>query len=218
MKALACAVAVLLVACATGDKKVDVGPDPAGGSESSAANGVGGSSSAGVGGSSSAGVGGSSTGPGSGGGESSIASYISGSRLRARYYDGDDGSRQYVGWYDSDLDANCVFNFGSDAVRRCLPSPFSISVVYSDSGCTQPIYGHSKLCSTPPPKYAHIPPGQCQLGWAVHELGAQATLTTLYYKSGSNCFEGAVSQDTDYYSLEPELAPTTFVEAEEKVE
>ncbi|MBI4702106.1 MAG: hypothetical protein HY744_13305 [Deltaproteobacteria bacterium] len=46
-----------------------------------------------------------------GGGEpaSSIAGYVSGSRLRARYYQGADGSKAYIGLYDSQLSVQCNF-------------------------------------------------------------------------------------------------------------
>lgn len=93
----------------------------------------------------------------------------SGSRLKAKYVMGSDGSKQYtlsaneidaidfppfVGgvntrgvqqvWYDSMLMADCVFYTAADGKQRCLPgraySPTSpFGVMFSDNQCTQPI-------------------------------------------------------------------------------
>jgi len=63
----------------------------------------------------------------------------SGSRLKARYYVGEDGSRQFVGWYDSQRKEECSFLSAGDGETRCLPAGAYPIGVYSDANCTTPI-------------------------------------------------------------------------------
>lgn len=45
----------------------------------------------------------------------------SGSRLKAKWIVGADGSKQFRNWYDSQLGHDCYFNPASDGQTRCLP-------------------------------------------------------------------------------------------------
>ena len=45
----------------------------------------------------------------------------SGTRLKAKYYAGADGSRQFVGWHDAQRDEDCYFGAAADGVLRCAP-------------------------------------------------------------------------------------------------
>lgn len=47
---------------------------------------------------------------------------VSGQRLRARYYKGTDGSRQFAGWWDKDLQKECSFQKASEAIRGVTES------------------------------------------------------------------------------------------------
>src|SRR5687768_11906869 len=44
-----------------------------------------------------------------------------GSRLKARWMEGPDGSRTLWGWYDTTLKAPCRFSRAIDGEQRCLP-------------------------------------------------------------------------------------------------
>jgi hypothetical protein len=81
------------------------------------------------------------TGTGAGGYDGSEAGgFGSGSRLRARYLAGGDGSRQGVGWYDSELGQTCEF-FGVGGSRHCLPGPAVVGggiSLYTNSSCSTP--------------------------------------------------------------------------------
>ena len=45
----------------------------------------------------------------------------SGTRLKASYYVGADGSKEFIGLYDSQLGVNCSFYSASDGTSRCMP-------------------------------------------------------------------------------------------------
>ncbi len=53
--------------------------------------------------------------------EAAAESSVSGSRLKARTYRGEDGSRQFVGWRDTLLEIDCAFRAAGDGSVRCLP-------------------------------------------------------------------------------------------------
>jgi len=74
-----------------------------------------------------------------------------GSRLKAVYLKGSDGSNQFVSWYDSQRDEECSFtSFGSSL--RCVPPTVTLSApettIFSDTKCMSPaLRGYSQNCS-----------------------------------------------------------------------
>lgn len=65
----------------------------------------------------------------------------SGSRVRAKYLVGTDGTKFFVGWFDSVLNSDCIPSPSADGVTRCWPIATSIgeggsAQVYTDSACT----------------------------------------------------------------------------------
>jgi len=123
---VAAALAWFWCGCSTDETAVPINPDPVASGASSSADGTsanGTSTTAGVGGATSA----SSTatsgagGNGAGGSEMGPAGYTSGSRLKAHYFVGADGSRQFRAWYDSQLDILCDWARATDGKTRCLP-------------------------------------------------------------------------------------------------
>jgi hypothetical protein len=74
----------------------------------------------------------------------------SGSRLKARYYVGDDGSKQFAGWYDSERKENCTVMSASDGVLRCLPFTLFASAgsYFSDSNCSSQYFVAAKPTNT----------------------------------------------------------------------
>lgn len=65
----------------------------------------------------------------------------SGSRLKARFRAGTDGSREFLGWYDSSLESNCTF-FPHNGKDWCFDQPVTAlepSWSYSDPACTKPV-------------------------------------------------------------------------------
>ncbi len=76
-----------------------------------------------------------------------------GSRLKARFSIGSDGSKAFDGWHDTDPQFNgpCVFRFSGDTQERCLPehvpdangtplgSAQVLGTYYSDASCVLPV-------------------------------------------------------------------------------
>src|SRR5262245_8671993 len=81
----------------------------------------------------------------------------SGSRLKMRVLKGEDGSQQFVSWFDSMHQVSCAFQRAEDDVQRCLPvvpannvyivSPFNGFRPYTDSSCTIPMAMVERNCN-----------------------------------------------------------------------
>lgn len=104
---------------------------------------------------------------------SKIHRYISGSRIKARYLEGTDGTKQFIGWYDTEKKVNCTFrqassySLGALASKNyfCLPStaqptkpgnPPIKEVLYLDPQCTQPVL-ITFACNTPTTNLVLVP-------------------------------------------------------------
>jgi len=55
--------------------------------------------------------------------------YKSGSRIRARFAETPDGAKQFFGWYDNQIGADCAFVQTADGQYRCIPRPFSTQII-----------------------------------------------------------------------------------------
>jgi hypothetical protein len=137
----------------------------------------------------------------------------SGTRLKLRFYEGTDGSRQFIDFFDTQLQTNCVVGSATaDRTRfRCLP-PLGGRVMYTDTACKQPaFYGVSKT-TDPQPKIA-TQGGQTA---TYYQLGALSTPPPKLYEgigAIGECIERDPTTDTDnYYALGAPIPETTFVE------
>lgn len=116
--------------------------------------------------------------------------YVSGSRLKARYLDGEDGSRQFLTWWDSQRQEECTFDEPSDDVasaltlndRRCLPrmgscdDGFGPVQLYADAGCTE----HVVACTGSGLRYG------LRQG-VIYPLTDEATALDLYHIYNGEC-------------------------------
>lgn len=69
------------------------------------------------------------------------AAALNGTRLKARYIVGADGSRQRTGdWLDTTTGELCKYGQTKDEDSRCLPNAVNqVLVVFADAGCSTPI-------------------------------------------------------------------------------
>jgi hypothetical protein len=209
------------------------GPSGAGGSRGSTAGhggaGLGSTGHGGAGGmgNGSSGNGGASgsTSHGNGGSDSGIfdaltdpiadamADPMSGSRLKAYYRTGDDGSKAYIPyvWFDSQRNEDCAFQTAADGVSRCMPTAYA-TTQFTDAACMNPVVW-MPTCSSP--KYASYSDAtQCPSLPHIYPVGAVLTTpTTVYFKSGNVCTMTTPfgTPGYAYYSIGAEIAPTTFV-------
>ena len=161
---------------------------------------------------------GSTTGAGSTSGNVNQADlYESGSRLKAEVLNTPDGAQAFLGWYDSQLQIDCSFATASDGQVRCLPNLGSIVKVsgyFSDASCSERLVaGTCANMQTPAYAYSQQQVGDCSTNSGNQLLIYPVTGTytgTVYEGTPSDCF--ATSSDFyTFYSVGPEIDPTTFV-------
>jgi hypothetical protein len=146
----------------------------------------------------------------------------SGSRLKAQYFNGSDGSKMFSNMYDTKLKVQCTYATASDGTSRCLPTGLgtvSNTNYYSDEHCSQPVLAIPNVCTTPPP-YVVTFGTDCTGTTTFHvfPIGSMITPgTTLYVGSGSGATGTCVafpSKDLKgtIFSAGSELSPSQFVE------
>jgi hypothetical protein len=155
------------------------------------------------------------------------ASTSSGTRLKRRYWVGEDGSREPVGepmypdyggaawyspadfsWYDSERDENCRFRVAADGVVRCLPASVEMGSAFADDECTVPIIVVSTPARGETARYGHR--YSASMGLRMFALGA-ALGTTTYYDEGGDCAADTAFDDQTLYATGAEIPPTAFV-------
>jgi hypothetical protein len=157
--------------------------------------------------------------------DADAAPATSGTRLRARYYTGEDGSKQFIGWHDKMRDEDCSFQKAEDGQLRCLPA-MGVTALYADSACKEPIFQVSSAQPTtcgaagaaPVAVYANEY-SALVCGFArVYNMGTPLQLTDVYTGYGTGaCTKAVADAAVTYRALTP-IASTAFVAATEQVE
>jgi hypothetical protein len=145
----------------------------------------------------------------------------SGSRLKARWYVGDDGSRQqFLNWHDSELQVDCGFTTGRDGTLRCLPTGGGGSVLstqYADSSCTQPLFSQDpEGCNTAAPAVGLVQHAEGADVCAAHKyryytIGAVAVPQVAYIRAGGECVSTALHAGHSYWAAGSEIPLSRFV-------
>jgi hypothetical protein len=143
----------------------------------------------------------------------------SGTRLKAHYYAGEDGSKQFtMTFLDTQRNEDCSFQIGGDGVVRCLPSGGTVLYYYADSACTQLLAGVPIGCTAP--KYATTGASTCpdaRGGRQIYQLGAAFTADTNLYVMSTTCLLSSAASNFrvtyDLYLVEAEIPPSSFAQA-----
>jgi len=194
--------------------------EPAGGNPGSGGGTVTGAAGA-TGGGALAGAAGS---PGSGGrgGSAQGGDFLeatSGSRLKAYWITGQDGSKQFNDqWWDSQLSIDCNFTVAQDGNWRCMPLPSYVGAIFfSDSGCTTPLFYTS--CSTPLTTYVSISTTSgtgCNANttWTLRQRGSQYT-GSVYQGTPTSCAAANSTSTASYvlYTIGAAVDVTIFQQA-----
>jgi hypothetical protein len=161
--------------------------------------------------------------------DADAAPATSGTRLRARYYIGEDGSKQFIGWHDKTRDEDCSFWKGTDGVLRCTPFyATSPPIYFGNADCTQqPLTVAAKAtgsacgASGSPIKYTYLSDA-CGANRVRYTVSSQPTGGNIFQKSAATCTDVTAYLATTYdvYALSaPTAAPdSAFVAATEQVE
>lgn len=167
---------------------------------------------------------------GDGGNVKAQQGYTAGSRLKVKYYEGNDGSEEALNFYDSVMNTDCYFSKAADGVTRCIPSGQAVGGMgyvgtgaFSDSNCTVPL-GYAQIGCTP--TYINqtdntVTQTCTSPGYPVHvyNAGSQFTGTTIYTKASSTsaCTSQLASTYTsigyNLYSVGSEIAASSLVSA-----
>ncbi len=152
----------------------------------------------------------------------------SGTRLKLQFWEGSDGSRQFVQFFDSQLQTPCTVSASSttiDGKVRCLPQ-LAGQLYFSDALCKTPgVYVVDKTL-TPQPKVVAVQPGLGgKSSYQDHYTlkGLVNAPTTAYLDTGAGtdmkgCQAASIPASYNYYEVGPPLPPTTFVEMTMKTE
>lgn len=142
--------------------------------------------------------------------------YASGSRLRVRFLEGADGSKQFWGWFDSARGEECSFLQHADGSIRCLPDrPANLATYFASNACTTPLaYANRGAVA---PKYAvrFDPSG----GRSVFPVSGPVHTGGVWLLSGANCVDASSSKSSlDFFPVGSEIAAGEFVLATPKSE
>lgn len=150
---------------------------------------------------------------------------VSGSRLKAYYHVGEDGSKAYDNghWWDSTRGEDCYFQPASDGKLHCLPTtPTTTAVVfyYIDDKCTQAVIEATNGCGF---KYVvdySLPAPGCgtQGGAKILSVNGPVMLDIstkffAYSKQSNVCAPTLlnVNPSSTYLAVGQEIPPTAFV-------
>jgi hypothetical protein len=152
---------------------------------------------------------------------------MSGTRLRARYYVGADGSRQFIGWHDKERGEDCAFVQQPDGTLRCVPFYSTAAATYfADAACvTQPLVPVLKAvgCTPSPPaaKYSYVS-DVCGKNRQRFTVSQQQYSGPVYQASTGKCTDVSMylGDTFAFFALSaPVAAPDSdFVAATEKVD
>lgn len=139
---------------------------------------------------------------------------LSGSRLKARWRVGEDGSRELLGHHDAALDADCIWGTTADGQERCLPAgeeiAGSIGSFYADAACEQDLV-LAPLCEDTAPRFglelASLP---CGLVWRLFAV-EERWEGDVFQHIGGDCKISVLAKSYGVWVAGPEIAPEAFV-------
>lgn len=144
--------------------------------------------------------------------------FESGTRLRARVFDGGDGAVLFRGWFDTDLGVDCGQRRATDGADRCLPA-VQPGFGFLDAACTEPVIALD-ACAGPAPKFvtkADAPTEQCAPAppAVAYEVGAPVTPDAVYFLdvATGTCLSGPLG-DGPYFRRGAVVPPEKFAALE----
>ncbi len=126
-----------------------------------------------------------------------VSPSMSGTRIKAQWNVGSDGSRSFVGWVDSTTGQACGYGSATDGVKRCLPST-SGYFIYADAACTELVY------AVPPPAPGFTPPSYVVSSHVYGGLG------NAYMKTGAKIKPVAMWHGGDTCQYSTDLSNTSL--------
>lgn len=142
---------------------------------------------------------------------------LSGTRLKATWINGSDGSKQFLSWYDSSMMIDCTFNKLATGKAYCLP-PSGLQLMFTDPQCTKPIWSYPTAITCLPKYVTALAYDSCSAATSAHvyPVGAPMTgLTSVYMLSANTCSDFSSSiKSYSFYAAGAEVPLTYFVEGQ----
>lgn len=148
--------------------------------------------------------------------------YKSGSRIKARYIEGADGSRQFVGWRDTLRNEDCGY-YSIQGVMRCLPAIATTNYFFKDAQCTMPIVLVPKGAAPCPGDIPYVPayawyPVQACASPELRAMGPKLALQNYYLANGASCIDSGLTTIYDAYEFGQAASLSDFAEGAAAVE
>jgi hypothetical protein len=141
----------------------------------------------------------------------------SGSRLKAQWIVGDDGSKSFAGFYDSARKETCSFILMYDGTRRCIPFGAAVSSYaghYTDAACSNLISATYVSTCFVTPTYAYSIPGDiCTGAYKLYQVGPKFSPPVVYYVTNGSCKQAVPDPAYEYHLISAEIPPSAFVAA-----
>lgn len=146
----------------------------------------------------------------------------SGTRLKAKFVVGSDGSKSYLDgqWYDSGLMIDCVATPAADGSTRCMPQAAAYAgSLYSDPECTDLVAYSYYPCTEPRPSpslvmlYSEVYEPLCAPArYRVRRTGSAMPGPVYSRRSSGACAGAELPVGYSFYELGAEVPLSDFVE------
>jgi hypothetical protein len=139
----------------------------------------------------------------------------SGTRLKAQSIVGADGSKHYLGLYDSSLKVTCDYATMSDGNLHCVPTQMKLLAelgsLYSDSGCTVPLATAVMNGCVPTYIVSNVAQSNCAPA-TTHVFAVGPAFTSTFYQGyPGNCNQWVGAPTAPVYQVGAEMPPSAFV-------
>ena len=143
-----------------------------------------------------------------------MADPVSGTRLKANYINGSDGSKQWaMSWHDSMLNVDCTFGKAIDGSLRCLPAAAATGHFFAESLCTQPLAEVPTTSCGAAPTPSLVYSGQCD-STSYYAPGDYINYSPIYtLDTNGNCTSIPTPQNYIFYKLGAVVDVGQFVSA-----
>jgi hypothetical protein len=147
---------------------------------------------------------------------------VSGTRIRAVYLNGTDGSRAFDGWHDAQLGVDCSFVPAADGLTRCLPSGGpTVGNYYADAACTEPLASPCGGAAQAGSYATGLVPSSCPPLWSVYSVSVANPLVNpamvyALFAAPDGCTAVTAPMGT-FYGV-TEVPASSFVAASRQVE
>lgn len=142
---------------------------------------------------------------------------LSGTRLKVRYVEGDDGSRAPAGFFDTVRNEACTFSQSEDGRLRCLPTEDLVTVapsLFVDSTCTQRVaFGGCVF-----PRFARELTPTCPARTKLFTVMPAAPATLYTNSVGQPCTATPRDPNLTYWVVGGAVAPEQWLTGAFKVE